>query len=314
MMTLRFAGTALLVTVLALPAVAADADPVLPAETQSILTLNVRHLLDSSLVKDANVMPFVKVLMQQDQTLQSVLQDLAFDPLSDVTDITVTSAGTENPEKSLIIIHGTFDTQKFKETAKKHANHLTAIKEGDATIYKVAVPNNKPMFAALLDSKTLVGGPGKEYVVEALGKRGKESTVASKEFLELLGKTDQAKTIWFAGLVPEKAADNPFLNDEKVKDTLKKIKTFSGGFNVENGITLELNLGGTDADSAKQISQLLKTSLEQGKDAMQAFGNNKQLAIAKELLDSLKVTRKGSVVRVKGSVSKEQLEKLRAPG
>src|SRR5579859_3875269 len=62
---------------------AADVDTYLPADTESYLSINIRQILDSPLVKKAALGQLREALKSEDQ-VNDVLKDLGFDPFKDL--------------------------------------------------------------------------------------------------------------------------------------------------------------------------------------------------------------------------------------
>src|SRR5437870_4713763 len=148
-----------------LPIKAAELDKYLPSDTEFALTVNVRQIVDSELVKKY-ALDMVKGALQ-DNEAQKVLEALGFDPLKDVTSVAIASPGGDDREKGLVIVHGKFDTAKFaakaEEVAKKD-EHLKIIKAGAYTLYQVTggLPGagDKPTYVALVDGQTMVVSAG----------------------------------------------------------------------------------------------------------------------------------------------------------
>src|SRR5262249_47295568 len=109
----RLWGAALAVAALAAPARAADLDPYLPADTEVVVTVNVRQLLGSELLKKLGLDKAKEALKDLDQ-VKTVLDELGFDPFKDLDRLTVAGPGGTEQDRGLIIARGRFDPDKFK--------------------------------------------------------------------------------------------------------------------------------------------------------------------------------------------------------
>src|SRR4051794_26808628 len=94
-MARRLFAAAFLAVVVAAPVRAAEVDVLLPAETEAVMFVNVRQILDSDLVKKY-ALGQVKQALQGNEN-QKLLKDLGLDPLKDIDRVTVGSWG-KGPE------------------------------------------------------------------------------------------------------------------------------------------------------------------------------------------------------------------------
>lgn len=300
---------------LALPVKAADVDKYLPDDTQAVITINVRQILDSPLVKKY-AEGKIKEEMSKNGEVQKMLSDLGFDPFTDFSAITLAGPGGPEPDKGLIIIHGKFDRAKIEakitQVAKGDVDGLKIIKSGDNILYEVKMPEQKQtLFTSLADDHTIVAAPRKDMVVSALGKvSGKTASGVSKELSDVLKKVDAKQSFWIAGLLTDDLLKGPLAGNEQAKEILGKIASLVGGIHVTDDVKIDFTLNTKTTEAAKEISDLLGVGLSQGKDLLKLVGGNKkELAPVEELLDSVKVNVTGKAVNLKGQMSKQVLEK-----
>jgi hypothetical protein len=304
---------------LALPARAAEVDKFLPNDTEVILTLNVRQILDSPLVKKYGQEPLKMALKSNDEA-QRILQALGFDPFTDLTSITATSSGGKEAERGLLIIHGKFDTDKFhahaEKIAKDMADQLKIHKVGNHKLYETKVPDpmggqEQTLFIALATRTTIVGAPTRDYVLDALAKaEGKKQTELKKEIQTLLEKADANQSMWMLATGSSLAKSPLAAADEKVKETLGKIASFTGGLTITDEIKAELVVGAMTPDAAKELATEISDGLTQAKGfATLLAGGRKELAAVGEILETIKSSRQGSLITIKGQVTKEVIDK-----
>ena len=158
---------------------AAEVDPYLPEDSESVFNLHVRQILDSQIVKK-NFLEAAQEALRGNDEVQDIFKDLGFDPFKDLDRILIAAPGGTEKDRGLVIVHGRFDVAKFKakaeKVAKDDAEHLKIHKilGGKHLLYEVNVPDlDDPLFVALAGRDTLLASPGKDYVVDALKKIGK---------------------------------------------------------------------------------------------------------------------------------------------
>src|SRR5438105_7424663 len=103
---------------LALPVRAAEVDKYLPEDTEIVVVVNAKQLLDSPVVKRHFLKQIREVINSNDQ-ITEILDDLEFDPFSDLTSITVALTMIGSDAKGLIIAHGAFDKDNFEDKAEE---------------------------------------------------------------------------------------------------------------------------------------------------------------------------------------------------
>ncbi|HWG47366.1 MAG TPA: hypothetical protein VN688_31675 [Gemmataceae bacterium] len=316
----RMRDAAILLTVLlgTTPGRAAEIDPYVPLDTETVVNINVRQILDSPLIKK-NALEAAQELLRGNDQVQDVLKDLGFDPFKDLDRVILATPGGTDKDRGLIIVHGRFDLAKFKakaeQVAKDQSENLKIHKvlAGKHIIYEVNVPDmDDPLFVALASRDTLLASPGKDYVVDALKKIGKTDKLAlkNKDFQALLEKVDDRQSLSVA------AVKNPAVKDAvgslpgDVKDMLDKIQAIGGGLTLSDEIKLELVVTTKNADEAKE----LRDSANAGLTLITAVlgGLNKdakpQIEFVLEVVKSLRISNKGQTVVVKGRISSDLIE------
>ena len=275
-MTRRLFVAALLAVVAAAPVRAAEVDALLPAETESVMFVNVRQILDSDLVKKYALGQIKQALQGNDA--QKMLKDLGLDPLKDVDRITVGSWG-KGPEdmEAVAVVRGRFDAEKLfagaKDQAAKNADKIAIVEEGKYKLVKITNDNQpKPFYIAVADEKTIVGANDKKLTVDILKAAEKGATKPSlkKELAALVLKQDEKASVFACGLLEGKV-DNvpgvnniPGVNPEKFQKGLEKLKTFAMTIRLTDEVGLEVVMGMKDADAADdfgtEISNLIGTA------------------------------------------------------
>jgi hypothetical protein len=305
---------------------AADVDPYLPNDTEAVLTINVRQILDAPFIKKEALADLRKKLEEGGSGLKH-LKDLDLDPEKDLDSIVLTNSNGD-PDRSLLIVHGRFEVNKFEakaaEIAKAHPDHwsITTIPDGTGGQYRVLKSSRwfdfsgvkpalkqKPAYVALLDKRVLVASPEKDLIIDALDKaKGRKKTeLKHKELGQLLEKSNGKQSIWIAVLPTSLGKILPLDDDNS---DLAKIDAISGGFTIEDDVKLEIALAVKDGDAARELTTKLNELLNIGL-TLAAFASHekKELEPALDALKSLKATAKGNTIILKGAVTAEMIEK-----
>lgn len=275
-MTRRLFAAALLAVVVAAPVRAAEVDVLLPAETESVLFVNARQILDSDLVKKYALGQIKQALQGNDA--QKMLKDLGLDPLKDIDRVTVGSWG-KGPEdmEAVAIVRGRFDAEKLfagaKDQASKNADKIAIVEEGKYKLVKVTNENQpKPFYIAVADEKTIVGANDKKLTVAILKAAEKGTTKPSlkKELAALILKQDEKASVFACGLMEGKIDQVPGLdqipgvNPEKFRKGIEKLSTFAMTIRLTDEVGLEVVMGMKDADAADdfggEINNLIGTA------------------------------------------------------
>ena len=304
------------VALAAAPARAAEVDKYLPDDTQEVVMVNVKQLLDSGLFKKYGMEPAQQAL-KDNGDIADILKDLGFDPFKDLDRVVVGSAGGDDPEKVLVIAHGHFDLAKFKakgeDAAKTNPDHLKIHKRDKGpVIYEVKLPqSDTPAFVALADKNTMLVSPGKDYVIDALKKiDAPKPTVKNKDIQALIERMDGKQTVSMAvlGGALTKGGD---LSGFIPKETLESIDAVGGGLTVGDDVKLEVVVTAKSADAAKDIREGVNDKLKQAEAALALLATQqKELEPVLEIVKSMKTTAKDKTVSLKGEVSAELIEKI----
>jgi hypothetical protein len=298
---------------------AAELDPYLPEDTESVLNVNVRQILDSALIKK-NLLSMAQEALRGNDQVQDVLKDLEFDPFKDLDRISVASPGGTEKDRGLIIVHGRFKVAKFKakaeEVAKNDGEHLKIHKVlgGKHLLYEVNVPeSDDPLFVALAGEDTILVSPGKDYVIDALKKIGKSEKPAlkDKKVQALLEKLDARQSLSLAMVKNpdiKKALDNL---PGDIKAMIEKVQALGGGLTIGDEVKMELVVTTKNARDAKELRDSAKAGLNLILGFAAAFTQNDagpEAEFVVELIKSLRVTSNGQAVVVKGRISSDLIE------
>ncbi len=246
---------------------AADVDPLLPAETENVMHVNLRQLLDSEMSKKFALGPAKQAL--EKEKAAEVIKDLGLDPLKDLEKVTVATWGS-GPEDMgvLIVVRGNFNPEKLFNTAVKTSQNegdkVSIVEEGRYKLIQFTDRNQpKPFFATVADEKTIIGGNDKKLVTNALGiaEKGVQKAAVKREMAALLQRQDEKASMFSCGLIEGKLTNVPGLanipgaNAERLGKGLAGAKTYGVGVKVTDAITVEATLGMKDVSTAQDFEE-----------------------------------------------------------
>ncbi len=325
----RLGLAVLLASALAAPARAGDVDRYLPEDTEVVVAVNVRQLLDSPLVQK-HALTLAREALRSVDMVEDVLKDLGFDPFKDLDRLVAASPGGKtDTDRGLLVARGKFDRARFKakaeEVVKTYGDILKIRKVPDGTgghhlVYEVNHPEAPtPFYVALAGDNTLLASPAKDYVVDALEKIGKTDKPALKDrdLQALLEKVDDRQTVSVAAVsaaLKERmlAAASYLGGDEKdVAEVLDKITAIGGGLTLGEDVKVEVVVSTRNAADAKRFRDSADRGLKLALAALAALSQgekNEGLELALEVVKSLKVTAKDRTIVIKGRVSADAVE------
>jgi hypothetical protein len=309
------------------PARAAEIDKLLPNDTETVLTINVKQIFDSALVKKVGLDKAKQALKDQSE-VQKILDDLGFDPFKDVDTITIAGAGGTETDKGLVIIRGKFDMAKFQkkaeEAAKENKDKLTITEVADGLggktkLYEVDASDagGQKVFLTFAGKGVMVGSPGKDYVLDAIDKEAgkKKTALKNKELSALLGKVDGKASIWttILGSTLEKS---PLANQEEAKEIINKLENAVFAITFDKDVKLELIANAKSTDDAKKLEEMISDGLNQAVGILALLTNQQKdlkplLKVVKDIKPSVKDKAVSLESTIPGDLIEKALDKLK---
>lgn len=295
---------------------AADLGKLFPKETDIVVTLNVRQVLDSPAVKN-NALDLIKTSLSSSKEAQQAIKALGLDPLHDFNRVSI-GIGLENlaQPKAVVILEGKFDVKKITETldslVKGEPAQYGVEKVSGKSIWKLTTPNQPyPMFAAPIDGNLVVVATNKENVVAAFDSVNETAKPRiSKELAVLLSKRTDQSSLFMAAHTKGKLNSIP-LADNDMKKIIDQVHSITADLKVATDLNLELTIGTGDLDEAKKMKDLVEGGIDLAKiQAKVALAAQPELQPLLDFFNSMSAARTDKMVVVSGKLRGDAIEKL----
>lgn len=279
----------------------------LPADTQALIRLNFRAMIDSPLAKKMGIEKASEIIKSVPGG--EILTEMGFNPLKDIDSITVAAPGGGDMEKGLIIVAGKFKADKLvakaNEEAKNNKDKVKIHKAGDKTIFEIIIPEQQvPMFMMIASNSTILASTQKEYLEKALANSG--SKLANKDFSALVEKLDPDLAISMVAVSSAFPSKNL---PEQAKAIMDGIDSIGGGIGIDKDVSLKINVFTKDEDSSKK----LKETMDQGMGQALGFlglmaAQQKELTPVLEFVKSMKTSSKAKMMSLEGKLPGKMIE------
>lgn len=325
MMRLSRLGLAAAFAIIVAPAArAAEADPLLPADSDTVAYVNVKQLVESDVIKKYALEQIKQTL--DGQEVKKLLTEMGLDPLKDIEKIWMGSSGKGKDDmKMLVIIHGKFDPDKLFKAAeaatKKDADKFSMVKDGTATLFKYQPEDGNPVYGTVVDENTVVAGSDKKMVTAALKQADdKKKAPISADLNALVKKMDDKASVFAVSAVKGKFENLKLpgqlpIDLSGLEKSLPNTDTIAVVVKVTGDINLEVAFGMKDEDSATEMGDVMAKLIDgiKGLVPLLAAAEPK----AKPLIDVVKTIKtdvKKKDVTITGKVTGENIGKMINPG
>jgi hypothetical protein len=288
---------------------AAEPDKLLPEDSEFVLSVNMKQIVESEIIKKYALDQLTQALQGADA--KKFLTDLGLDPLKDIDRIIAGGSGKDQTDtKGLVIIHGKFDPQKLYKAAeaqtKKDPDHFSMIKDGKDVMFKYQPDNGNPAYGTVVDDSIVVIGSDKKMVTTALGVGSKKPTL-SKDLSALISKQDDKASVWIVGVTKDKLNNLKFPKGggapANLQGQLEKMETVAIVVRVTKDISLDVTLGMKDADAADELGKTIDDGLQQIKGAVPFLAAmNPQMKPLVEVVKTLKANVKDRTISITASM------------
>jgi len=324
----RFLGTGLLALGLVLLQLsqveAATPSKYLPDNSEAVLRIKVKELLETEIVKK-NALEQIKTALRENIQLGLVFDTLGFDPLKDIDSITIAvhdfkfsppmAGGTpESPFGGFFaLVQGNFDLDKFHSTlaeaAKQMPNELSVSEHGGFKVYE-AKQAGQPTYVAFLDKQTAVAGNKKDLVANAIDVHlGKRKPAPNRTIVNMLAKVSESQPVIIALPLPS-AAKEAMRNNPQLAVLADNLEGFTASATVGKDATADIFVHTNDA----QVAQQLRGQLEGLKLFAAAAIQGQNLPggeLLAELVQGLKTNADGKTVTLKLELTQAMIDRAK---
>ncbi len=325
----RFVMAGLLAAALAAPSRAAEVDNLLPMETEFVVQVNVKQMLEADIIKKYALAQMKQALEGKDA--QKALKDLGLDPMKDIDKLTIGLWGkTQDDGNGVLIARGTFDAAKIMESArtaaKDMADKVSIVKEGELELIKFTGDKGKPGYISVREGQPLIAGTDKKIVAACVAAgNDKAKPALSKELTALVLKQDAKASVFMCGVTEGKVGEIPGdfgqlkalgVDGDKIKAGLGKMNSMGMTVNLGKDVNVAIKLGMKDNDSADDFGTEVTKLVTAAKAFLPIVGGNQPQF--KSLIDDVSKTldsvskEKDVVVTVK--ISAEAIGKAAGSG
>jgi hypothetical protein len=311
-------------------ATAANAQQIklLPGDTELIFNINLQQMLKSEMAKENKLLiDLLKAKVKEgleDKGLAKHLEKAGFDLFRDLHSVTVGVPGARSPDEIFILIEGTFDEDKIetaiKEAGKEAGGGVKATKIAGAKAFEISPQDEKTVFIGILDAKTIIACAVKSDFEEAVARMKGTKSGFKAEIMKKLASTVNAKqsisviaTTKLIGDVGAQAAENFGKAGGRAKQAAEMLKTLEGlsfALSIQKDIEFQIGVNAKDADTAKGIADLGTLALDSiKKKAADKAKEDEQAKTAMEILESIRITAKGSNLIIRGQLNFDTVQK-----
>src|SRR5262249_24390909 len=324
---LRFGRVSLGAVALAALALSASlhaADPkYFPPDTEIVVSINVKQILGSELLK-ANkdkleqFKEMIKSQLPGDAQAQKYLERMGFDPFKDLTSITIAMPPSTDPDALFVIVEGAFNQEKIQgvaeRVAQEHGEVFKIGKVGKYKIYEISPEGEKKVFATLLNDNTMVACTSEGAVKAAINRAtGGQRADLKKEITSLLQTTSPKQSLSFVttGSALVKLAETAPVPNQQALQSLQSIEGISGAITINKDVQLQLGVSAKDAATAKDFAQKANFGLNMVRLLVnQKVQQDERLQPVADAVKTLRATSEGSALILRAEMSFENIQKL----
>jgi hypothetical protein len=285
----------------------ADIDKFVPGSAEGVVTLNVKQILESDLVKKYALDKAKELL--KDPNIAKLTEALGIDPLKDINSITLAARGDlQKSKKLVVIIRGNFDEKKIQDAATAAAKggdfKYENAKEGKFTLHTLS-KDSESFYGVFVDKGTIVASLNKELLLDVVNDKGGK---LDAKLASAMGKATGKESFFAAGMVTDDLKALAKANDV-AKNLVEKLEYSTTSISVTDGIKLLVTVQTTDAEAAAGM-KLLVGGIGLPAIKKQIADNPLAPPFVKDLLEKVKVTTEKSTLVISLDVSAEMIEKI----
>jgi hypothetical protein len=287
----------------------------LPADTEIVLTINIKQIMESELVKGHDI----KTLVQSNPLggeVMKFLKQMHFDPFTHVRSITLAHNGKESlgPGDGFALIEGVFDVKKFHQTAAiiveafPQATRMCYRFRG-VPVYEIEILD-KLVFCALVNDKSFVLAP-RERALKAAMIRATADKVEAAKVAPMLKAVKDKQIVNLVVTGDAAARLIRFVRPNGIPGIdLANIRSVTAGMTLNKEITFHVTVANKDKKSAKEMAAAGTLGLFAVRTLLGNAAKEPGLAPLIEVVDTLKMTAEGESAVLSGTISQKNIESL----
>jgi hypothetical protein len=301
---------------LANPAHAVDVDKLIPADAESVVSIQFKQILEAPILKKFGIDGLARLAVEANEDAQKLIKQTGINPFTDIDSLTISSSG--NPEKGIkavVILRGKFNPDKISKTveekAKEVGTEVKKINEGGKTIWTAAAQGQE-VFLAFVDNNAIVASTIKDNVISAL-KGGRGSSEKFAPSMEAgLAKLSGKDILWSVSIITEEARKQMASNDQ-FKEIGENLDSVTMTLGLTDVAKMSMTAYTKDEKTAGKIKDLIT---QQGIPfaKLMSSGDPKNAKNVGKVLDALKVDSKEKSVSVQLQVTEDDIRKMINPG
>jgi len=288
------------------------------ADAELVVTINVRQLLQTPVVKK-HALDSIQALLKRNDELRQLLTAAGIDPLKDIDTLTLTTTPVPTAQGRLadlarvlvVVARGRFDSDKAAsaatEYAKNHPSRLKKLTEDDVPMWEVTT-DDKPCYAAFAGKNTVVMTTSKSDTVAAVRRAGQRTQSVNKNLRAALDKLKGDEPVWMAMVVSDQTR-RLLKGDDNSKDFADALQSITGALELTDDAQFTLVVHTSDAKAATQIKGKIDELMPLL--AFMAAGKDASGRIVKELINNLKLSAEKNDVSIHLKITDAQIEKAR---
>ena len=279
-----------------------------PEDSEAVLAVNMRQLLDSSVGKQ-HLAPIMQSLLRQAGGRLRWMELLGIKPVEDIDSLQIFFAPAAG-DQPLWLVRVRLDRSRIQvgpdrlqETNLDHFRVWQTIdREEKRTTWLAPVGD----MLVVCESR----GPMRAALKQA--EEPRSIAVRDATLGEMLAKVDRRQSLWLAASLKSRgsiAGIEDYLLKMVLRPLLAHADSVHGGIACAEDVQVKLHFRSATAESAARLETDLQGICEAAPGAMWLLGSKKEFVPLLRLLGSGKITREGNRVLLRCRMTMDQLEK-----
>lgn len=307
--TRQFALAFLVAAAAVLPARAVEPDKLVPSDSEAVIVINVRQMLDSGLIKKY-ALEQMQAAIKGNAEAKKMMEATGLDPLKDIDSITMSVLANAGDPKVLAFVRGKFDLDKLQsalaEFAKAKPDDLSIETKGGQKVYVgKGKGSDKAGYFTFANKNTLVFAQSSDAVLA--GAKGTDAGKPAEAMVTALGKIGGKESLYLAAIITDELRKHMAANP-KMKELAPKLQALTGTFDLTDDFKLNLTVHTSDAKAADQVKIMVSQFMPVL--GLMAASNEKAGPIIGELLKKIEVKKDKTAVSVVLTVTEEMMKEF----